>query len=29
MSEKIEKLICRSLYFIGALVENNIFEEIE
>lgn len=23
--EKIEKLVCRSLYFVGALVENNIF----
>jgi hypothetical protein len=27
--DKIENLICRSLYFIGALAENNIFEEIE
>lgn len=26
--EKLEKLLCRSLYFLGALIENNIFNEI-
>ena len=29
MSEKIQKLISRSLYFIGALDQNSIFEQIE
>ena len=29
MSEKVERLFCRTLYFVGALIENNIFQEID
>lgn len=27
--EKMERMVCRTLYFLGALIENNIFEQIE
>lgn len=27
--ERLERKICRSLYFIGVLIENNILEAIE
>jgi hypothetical protein len=28
-SEKLERKLCRSLYFLGILIENNILEEID
>ena len=27
--ERVERKVCRSLYFLGVLIENNIFEAIE